>query len=106
MSEEKAENVQAVLSYTITEPKDGVPRIYAAYSHITWSGVDLTVDLYHLEQPNREIPDLKDVPNSLYNVGRIVMSWAAAKQFHDLLGGVVDRYEAAYGPINTEYKQI
>jgi hypothetical protein len=106
MSEEKTENVQTDPRYTVTEPKEGVPRIYAAYSHLNWSGVDLTVDLYHLEQPNREVPDHKDDPNTLFNVARITMSWAAAKQFHDLLGGVLDRYTAVYGPINTEFKQI
>ncbi|HEX3093411.1 MAG TPA: DUF3467 domain-containing protein, partial [Candidatus Angelobacter sp.] len=71
-----------------------------------WSGVDLTVDLYQLEQPNREVPDQKNAPNTILNVARITMSWAAAKQFHDLLGGVLDRYKAVYGPINTDFKQI
>lgn len=101
MSEE-----QTGLGFKIIEPKDGVPRTYAAFSHITWTGVDLTVDLYKLEQPNRDIPANKDAPNYLLNTGRVTMTWAAAKSFHELLGRVLERYEKVHGPIITEFKQI
>jgi hypothetical protein len=109
MSEETTnQNAQTSVlpNFELIEPKDGVPRIYASFSNITWSGPDLTVDLYKLEQPNREIPALKDSPNYLLNTGRVTMAWTSAKSFHDLLGKVLARYEAVYGPINTEFKQI
>ena len=92
--------------FEITEPKEGVPRIHANFSYLTWTGSDLTIDLYQLEQPNREIPALKDSPTYLLNTARVTMTWSSAKLFHDLLGKILARHEAVYGPINTEFKQI
>lgn len=105
MSDQTNQNAPAAPTFKIIEPQDGVPRIYAAFSHLTWTGPDLTIDLYQLEQPNREIQD-QNTPNSLLNTGRVTMTWQAAKMFHQTLSNVLSRYEAVNGPITTEFKQI
>lgn len=94
------------VNFEISQPKEGITRVYANYSHLSWSGVDLTVQLYQLEQPNREVPANKDVPNRLLNNAAVTLSWAAAKMFHKNLTDALARYEKAYGPIVTEFKEI
>lgn len=93
-------------TFEIVEPKEGAVRAYANFSHLSWNGMDLTVQLYQLEQPNREIPEYKDLPNRLHHTASVTLTWAAAKTFHKLLGVVLERYEKVYGPINTDFKSI
>lgn len=104
--ESKAPNQLDLSKFRVVEPEGGKLRVYANFSQLSWTGSDITVNLYHLEQPNREIPHSKDDPTLLVQDVSVTMSWAAAKQFHQFLGTILERYEKAYGPINTEFKQI
>jgi hypothetical protein len=98
---------QADLSnFVIVDKDEGLVRAYANFSHLTWTGSDITVEMYQLEQPNRDIPAHKDDQNRLIRTASITLTWASAKTFHQFLGDILGRYEKAYGPINTEFKQI
>lgn len=90
----------------IVEPKEAVVRAYANISHLSWSGSDLTVQLYQLEQPNRDVPSQQHAANRLIHTASVTLTWASAKSFYQNLGSVLERYEKAYGPISTDFKQI
>jgi hypothetical protein len=92
--------------FEIVEPKDGPARIYANVSHLTWTGMDITVQLYELIQPNREIESEKGAPNELQHAASVTFTWNAAKTFNKMLAEVLDRYEKANGPIKTEFQAI
>lgn len=92
--------------FKVTEPDEGIAHIYANVSHLTWTGMDLTVQLYHLLQPNRDIPLEKDSPNNLMQTASVTFTWAAAKTFHKLLSEVLERYEKANGPIKIDFGPI
>jgi hypothetical protein len=92
--------------FKIVEPKEGAVRAYANFSHLSWNGMDLTVQLYQLEQPNRDIPEYKDHPNCLRHTASVTLTWAAAKTFYEILGQALDRYEKVYGSINTQFTGI
>jgi hypothetical protein len=94
------------LNFETSEPEEGIAHIYANISHLTWTGMDLTVQLYQLDQPNRDIPALSNAPNKLLHRASITFTWPAAKTFHKMLGDILERYEKGYGPISTEFKQI
>jgi hypothetical protein len=107
MTDERESSVNPDLTnFEIVEPQEGSVRAYANLSHLTWTGSDLTVDLYQLEQPNRELPKYKDNPNRLLHTASVTLTWASAKTFHQFLGDILTRYEKVYGPINTDFKQI
>ena len=93
-------------TFEISEPEKGLVRVYANVSHLTWTGMDLTVQLYELVQPNRDLPGHANKPNELLHTASVTLTWPVAKTFHKLLGGVLERYEKAYGPINTEFRSI
>lgn len=104
--EDKPSAEPTEIKFVIVEPKEGTVRAYANFSHLSWSGSDITAQLYHLEQPNREVPAEKDAPNRLMHTASVTLTWASAKAFYENLGQVIARYEKVYGPINTEFKQI
>jgi Protein of unknown function (DUF3467) len=93
-------------AFKIVEPPEGASQVYANVSHLTWTGMDITVQLYQLDQPNRELPELVNAPTTLVHEANVTFTWAAAKTFHKMLGDVLQRYEKVYGPIKTEFQQI
>lgn len=92
--------------FKVVQPSEGALNIYANVSHLTWTGMDITVQLYQLDQPNRDIPEHANDPTDLVHEANVTFSWHAAKSFHKLLGDVLERYEKVYGPIMTEFKPI
>jgi hypothetical protein len=107
MSDEKKAAPQPDLNkFRIVEPQQGTVRTYANLYYLAWTGSDITVHLYHLEQPNREFPTHKDEPSIMFHNAAVTLTWASAKTFHQALGHVLERHEKVYGPINTEFKQI
>lgn len=93
-------------AFEISLPPQGVARFYANGATITWTGSDLTVQLYQVVQPNRELPSQKDAPNQLRHDAAVTITWATAKIFHAQLGDVLRRYEEKYGPIRTQFEPI
>lgn len=90
----------------ITKPAQGTTNIYANIAHISWVGSDLTVHLYQLIQPNRDIPSEVEAPNELLHSASVTLTFTSAKIFNKQLAEVIERYEQAYGIINTEFKPI
>jgi hypothetical protein len=95
-----------VPNFEIALPQEGVKRIYANVATITWGGSDLSVQLYQVVQPYREIPSQKHAPNHLLHSADVTVSWATAKIFHAQLGEVLRRYEDKHGSIRTEFEAI
>jgi hypothetical protein len=91
--------------FEIARPEDGTPHIYANVSFLTWTGMDISVKLYELVQPNREIEG-QDLPNALMERAVVTFPWVAAKNFQRLLNDVIARYEKVNGEIKTEFKAI
>lgn len=105
MSDDPQEQPQQ-FDFTASEARDGVARFYVNVAHLVWTGMDITVQLYEIKQPNREIPSLKTAPNEIMHTASVTMAWASAKLFYKQLGEVLERYEKANGPINTDFKFI
>jgi hypothetical protein len=89
-----------------TESKEGVVHLYANVSHLVWTGMDITAQLYQIVQPNRDIPEQINAPNEIRQSASITFSWTSAKLFHKQLTEVIERYEKVYGPINTDFRLI
>ena len=109
MSNEKKDTEQPIppATFVIKEPAGGALRLYANVSHVIWSGMDLTVQLYQLDQPNRDLAQYKYDPNVLHHTADVTLTWAAAKMFQKALEEILERYEKAYGEtINTQFKNI
>ncbi len=93
-------------TFKLVQPSGGVHHVYANASHLSWTGMDITVELYHLAQPNRDLPSLAGAPNELLHDTSVTLTWSAAKSFYETLGGALERYEKVYGPIKTKFQQI
>ena len=106
MPDEPKQDGPKLPNFELLVPPEGAPNIYANLSHLSWSGMDITVKLYQLVQRNRDIPGEIDKPNQVLQVAAVTFSWASAKAFHNVLTDVLQRYEKVYGPITTEFKPI
>jgi Protein of unknown function (DUF3467) len=91
--------------FRIVEPRDGTAHVYANFSYLSWTGIDISVHLYELVQPNREVTG-QEVQNTLLERAIVTFGWSAAKVFHKMLGEIIARYEKENGEIKTVFPPI
>lgn len=106
MSPDEQNKTPNLADFELVEPKDGAPAIYCNIANLSWTGMDLTAQLYQFIQPNRDFPKEAGKPNQLVHRASVTLAWTSAKLFHKLLGEVLARYEKANGQISTEFKPI
>lgn len=104
--DEKNQPASPVADFDVIEPKDGVTEIYSNLSHLSWTGMDVSVQLYQFVQPNRDLPKEAHKPNQLLHKATVTFTWSSAKMFYKMLGDVLERYEKAHGQIPTEFKAV
>jgi hypothetical protein len=106
MPDETSDTQPSAPIFEIAEPREGVTHLYANAVVLTWTGSDLTANIYQIIQPNRDIPSQKEAPNRLLNSASVTLTWSSAKIFQAHLKEAIDRYEKVYGPIKTEFQAI